>query len=137
MTASLRTSTHQLSQLLIRWSGGDVAALEQLAPLVDRELRRLARNYLHRLPPGHLLQATALINEVWLKLINWQNSQWQNRAHFFGLAATLMRQVLVEEARKQQYRKRGGGQLHVSLSKADEVALGERPDLIALDDALK
>jgi RNA polymerase sigma factor (TIGR02999 family) len=131
-------STRHLSQLLIAWGDGDAAALEQLAPLVDSELRRLARHYMRRQPAGHLLQTTALINEAWLKLIDWQNSQWQNRAHFFGLAATLMRQILVEEARKQRYQKRGAGQLlNVSLSEADRVVWNERPDLMALDDALK
>jgi RNA polymerase sigma factor (TIGR02999 family) len=138
MTTDLMTSTHHLSQLLIAWGDGDAAALEQLAPLVDGELRRLARHYLRKRPLGHLLQTTALINEAWLKLIDWQNSRWQNRAHFFGLAATFMRQILVEEARKRQYQKRGGGQaLHVSLSEAEGMAWDERPDLIALDDALK
>ncbi len=137
MTAELMTSPHHVSQLLIEWGNGNEQALEQLAPLVDGELRRLAQHYLRKSPPDFLLQTTALVNEAWLKLIDWQNSSWQNRAHFFGMAATLMRQVLVDEARHRQYQKRGQGKaLHVSLSEADGIAWNERPDLLALDDAL-
>lgn len=124
-----------VSQLLRAWGTGDHAALEELAPLVDSELRRLAQHYLHQRPPDVLLQTTALVNEAWLKLIDWQNSSWQNRAHFFGMAATLMRQILVDEARKRHYQKRQG--LHVSLSEAACLAWNERLDLLALDDALK
>lgn len=134
MTAEQTTSPHRVSQLLLAWGQGDPSALEQLAPLVDGELRRLAHHYLHQRPPDALLQTTALVNEAWLKLIDWQNSSWQNRAHFFGMAATLMRQILVDEARKRHYQKRQG--LHVSLSEADSLAWDDRPDLLALDDAL-
>ncbi|MBI1763442.1 MAG: sigma-70 family RNA polymerase sigma factor [Acidobacteria bacterium] len=134
MTAEQTTSPHRVSQLLLAWGQGDQSALEQLAPLVDGELRRLAHHYLHKRPPDALLQTTALVNEAWLKLIDWQNSNWQNRAHFFGMAATLMRQILVDEARKRQYQKRQG--LHVSLSEAADVIGQQRPDLLALDDAL-
>ena len=116
MQAEVLTSPQQVSQLLIAWGNGDGAALEQLAPLVDTELRRLAHHYLRKQTPAHILQTTALVNEAWLRLIDWQNSSWQNRAHFFGLAARLMRQILVDEAREQQAHKRGGGALRVSLS---------------------
>lgn len=135
MNAELTTSLHRVSQLLLAWGNGDHVALDELAPLVDGELRRLAHHYLHRHAPDALLETTVLVNEAWLKLIDWQNSSWQNRAHFFGLAAKLMRQILVDEARKRHYQKRQG--LHVSLSEANSIAWDARPDLIALDDALK
>jgi RNA polymerase sigma-70 factor (ECF subfamily) len=135
MTVEQAASPQHVSQLLRAWSNGDRAALEQLAPLVDGELRRLAQHYLRKRRPDFLLQTTALVNEGWLKLIDWQNSSWQNRAHFFGMAATLMRQILVDKARRRAYQKRQT--LHVSLSEADSIAWHERPDLLALDDALK
>lgn len=137
MQVDALNSSRQVSQLLIAWGQGDGAALEQLAPLVDTELRRLAHHYLRKQSPAHILQTTALVNEAWLRLIDWQNSSWQNRAHFFGLAARLMRQILVDEARAQQAHKRGGATLRVSLSSAEHIAPDNRPDLLALDDALK
>jgi RNA polymerase sigma factor (TIGR02999 family) len=127
---------HQVSALLTAWSAGDDRALEGLAPLVDDELRRLAQHYLRKQPLDHLLQTTALVNEAWVKLMDWQNASWQNRAHFFGLAAQFMRQILVDEARRQHAVKRGDRALHVSLSEAANVVWNKRPDLLALDEAM-
>jgi RNA polymerase sigma factor (TIGR02999 family) len=128
--------THELTQLLIDWSNGDKAALDRLMPLVYDELRRLAHHYMSRERPGHTLQTTALVNEAYLRLIDQKNVSWQNRAHFFGIAARLMRHILVEHARNRQAAKRGGAQIKLSLSKVDRIA--SRPDvnLIALDEAL-
>src|ERR1051325_12007407 len=91
--------THQLTQLLIDWSNGDQAALDRLMPLIDEELRRLAHRYMSRERAGHTLQTTALVNEAFLRLVNRKNLQWQSRAHFFGIAANLMRTILVDHAR--------------------------------------
>jgi RNA polymerase sigma factor (TIGR02999 family) len=130
-------SPQEITQLLLAWSDGDQTALEELVPLVETELRRLARHYLRQERPGHLLQTTALINEAYVRLIDWQNVQWQNRAHFFGVAAQLMRMVLLEYARRHQARKRGASWLKVSLEEAAVVADERGTDLIALDDALQ
>jgi len=92
-------STQEITRLLVAWNNGDAAALEQLTPLVHRELRRLAKRYMAGECPGHMLQTTALVNEAYLRLIDWRNVEWQNRAHFFGLAAQLMRRILVDFAR--------------------------------------
>ncbi len=129
-------STQDITQLLVAWKRGDAAALERLTPLVQAELHRLAKRYMAAERPGHLLQTTALVNEAYLRLIDWQNVEWQNRAHFFGLAAQLMRRVLVDYARAQQREKRGGAALRVSLSDAANVAVERSADLVALDDAL-
>src|SRR5262245_35694269 len=104
--------------LLKAWSDGDEMALERLVPRVDAELRRLARHYLRQERPGHILQTTALVNEAWVRLINWPDVSWQNRAHFIGLAAQLMRRVLVGEARRRHALKYGGDAVHVSLANA-------------------
>ena len=131
------TNTPSVTQLLLAWSNGDAEALEQLVPLVQAELRRIAKRYMRRERAGHLLQTSALVNEAYLRLIDWQNVQWESRAHFFGVAAQLMRRVLVDEARERNQLKRGGDALRVSLSEAEEES-NERPmDLLALDDALK
>ncbi|HKQ75816.1 MAG TPA: sigma-70 family RNA polymerase sigma factor [Blastocatellia bacterium] len=124
------------TRLLKAWSEGDETALEQLVPLVDAELRRLARHYLQQERPGHILQTTALVNEAWVRLINWPDVSWQNRAHFIGLAAQLMRRVLVDLARRRQAQKYGADALHVSLANAEGIARGKSEDLVALDDAL-
>lgn len=125
-----------VTHLLQAWNAGDQAALEQLLPHVNAELHRLAARYMQEQPPDHLLQTTALVNEAWLHLIDWQNVSWQNRAHFFGVAAIVMRHILVDEARKQHSQKRGGKALRVTLGVAAEMAWEQSPDLIALDDAL-
>jgi RNA polymerase sigma-70 factor (ECF subfamily) len=122
--------------LLKAWSEGDETALERLVPLVDTEMRRLARHYLRQERAGHILQTTALVNEAWVRLINWQDASWQNRAHFIGLAAQLMRRVLVDEARRRQAQKYGADALHVSLANAEGSAHKKGTDLVALDDAL-
>ena len=130
-------STHEITQLLVAWNNGDGLALEELTPLIHKELHRIARRYMARERPGHILQTTALVNEAYMRLIDWKNVEWQNRAHFFALAAQLMRHILVDFARAQACEKRGGGGIEVSLSEADKVESGQSADLVALDDALK
>jgi RNA polymerase sigma factor (TIGR02999 family) len=130
-------SAKEITQLLLAWSEGDQAALEQLIPLVYDELRRLASGYLCGERPGHTLQTTALINEAFLRLIEWKNVEWQNRAHFFGVAAQLMRRILVDYARSRHYLKRGGAAHQVSLDEAAIVAEEVSEQLVALDEALK
>jgi RNA polymerase sigma factor (TIGR02999 family) len=129
-------SPKEITQLLVAWGDGDEAALEQLTPLVYQQLHRLAHHYLSHERPGHTLQTSALVNEAYLRLIDWKNVQWQNRAHFFGVSAQLMRRILVDFARSRRYEKRGGGNAPLAL---DEVVLisGEKgADLVALDEAL-
>lgn len=126
----------ETTRLLKAWSEGDEMALERLVPLVDAEMRRLARHYLRQERPDHILQTTALVNEAWVRLINWPDVGWQNRAHFIGLAAQLMRRVLVDEARRRRAQKYGGDAVQVSLANAEGVALEKGTDLSALDDAL-
>jgi RNA polymerase sigma factor (TIGR02999 family) len=130
------TSSKDITQLLVAWSEGDESALDQLAPLIHAELHRLAHNYMRREQPGHLLQTSALINEAYIRLIDWKNVRWQNRAHFFGVAAQLMRRILVDFARDKQYLKRGGGALQVSLSEAAAFVVQRSIDFVALDQAL-
>ncbi|HZS47276.1 MAG TPA: sigma-70 family RNA polymerase sigma factor [Blastocatellia bacterium] len=130
------STTPNVTQLLVAWNNGDQEALSQLTPLVYRELHRLAHGYLRGEQRGHILQTTALINEAFVRLIDWQSIQWQNRAHFFGVAATLMRNILVQFAREQNAAKRGGQAIQVSLSEATAVKTRHNPDLVALDDAL-
>src|SRR5918911_4459190 len=111
-------STHEVTQLLIAWSDGDKSALDKLMPLVYDELRRLAHNYMSRERAGHTLQTTALVNEAYVRLVNRKSLQWQNRAHFFGIAAQLMRTILVDHARSQTAAKRGGGAHKFELDEA-------------------
>lgn len=125
-----------ITQLLVAWKQGDQQALEELTPLVYRELHRLAHGYLVREQRGHVLQTTALVNEAFVRLVDWKQVEWQNRAHFFGVSATLMRHILVQFAREQQAQKRGGDAVQVSLSVAAAVGTRENPDLVKLDDAL-
>lgn len=126
-----------VTQLLVAWAHGDVAAFDRLEPAVHHELRRLASHYMADERDGHVLQTTALVNEAYLRLVNWKGVEWESRAHFFGLAAQVMRRILVDVARTSGRAKRGGRALHVSLSHADDVALARDADLVALDDALK
>jgi RNA polymerase sigma-70 factor (ECF subfamily) len=128
-------STHNLTQLLIAWNKGDKSALEQLVPMVEAELHRLAARYIGRERAGHLLQPTALVNEAYLRLIDWKNVEWQNRAHFFGVSAQLMRRILVDFARKRP-RLAGRTAPHVPLDEALTVDTGRADDLVAIDDAL-
>jgi len=124
-----------VSQLLRAWSDGDQGALERLTPIVYKELHRLARHYMKGERPGHVLQTTALVNEAYMRLVDYKRMEWQNRAHFFAVSAQLMRRILVEHARRQNL-KRGGGMPHVSLDEAAVVG-GDRPaDLVALDAAM-
>ncbi|MGO9240585.1 MAG: sigma-70 family RNA polymerase sigma factor [Bryobacteraceae bacterium] len=124
-----------VSQLLRAWSGGDQGALEKLTPVVYDELHRLARRYMAGERPGHSLQATALVNEAYMRLVDYRRMQWQDRAHFFAVSAQLMRRILVEHARRHNL-KRGGDLQQVSLEKAAVVDSGRATDLVALDDAL-
>ena len=122
--------------LLLAWGRGDETALDQLIPLVHDELRQLARRHIAGERPGHTLQATALVNEAYLRLIEVNQVRWQNRAHFFAMASRVMRRILVDAARARGYQKRGGGAETVSLDEALLVSGEPRQDLIALDDAL-
>ena len=129
--------SHELTAALQAWTAGDLSALEKLAPLVDAELRRLAHHYLARERSEHTLQTTALINEAWLRLIDWKQVSWQDRAHFFGVSAKLMRYILVDFARTRKQQKRGGAARHVSLDEGAVICSDRSDDLVALDDALQ
>jgi RNA polymerase sigma-70 factor, ECF subfamily len=126
-----------ITQLLLKWSGGDSSAREALMPMVHGELRRLAGKYMRRERVNHTLQPTALVNEAYLRLVDQQQVKWQNRAQFFGLAARMMRNILVDHARSHQAAKRGGQQYSVSLSRADRVLEKSEIDLVALHEALE
>lgn len=130
-------SSHDVTQLLKDWRNGDPQALERLTPLVYGELRRLAAHYLRREREGHTLQATALVNEAYVQLVGQQEKDWQNRAHFIGVAAHLMRKILVDHARTHAAAKRGGGEQALPLDEAIEIPGKLAPDVLALDDALK
>src|ERR1039457_2594789 len=127
-------AAENISTLLRAWSDGDQSALERLTPVVYDELHRLARRYMKGERSGHSLQTTALVNEAYMRLVDYERMQWQNRAHFFAVSAQLMRRILVDHARRHNL-KRGGGVQHVSLSEANVVG-GEDMDLVALDDAM-
>jgi RNA polymerase sigma-70 factor, ECF subfamily len=129
-------AAQEVTQLLMDWSNGDQAALAKLLPLVNAELRRLAARYMRRENPGHTLQTSALVNEAYLRLIDQQHARWQNRAHFFGIAAQLMRRILIDHARSHQYAKRGGGALKVSLDEAAAITEERAVELLAVDEAL-
>ena len=133
----MNPSPPDVTQLLVNWGNGDQAALDELLPLVNDELRRLARGYLRRENPGHTLQPTALVNEAYLRLIDQQNVHWHNRAHFFGIAAQLMRRILIDHARRYQYAKRGGGALRVSLDETAAVTEAQTAELLAVNEALE
>ena len=126
-----------ITQLLERWGSGEATALDELVPLLYKELRRMAANYLRRERHEITLQPTALINEVFLRLIDQHEIKWQNRAHFFGISARLMRRILVDRVRVRHAAKRGGVQYSVSLSKADRIAGRQNVDLLALNVALQ
>jgi RNA polymerase sigma-70 factor (ECF subfamily) len=124
-----------ISQLLRAWSDGDQLALDELTPIVYAELRRLAHRYMRRERPDHDLQTSALVNEAYIRLVDYKRMKWQNRTHFFAVSAQLMRRLLVEQARRRNL-KRGGGVQHVSLDEAVLVSVNPGLDLVALDDAL-
>lgn len=131
------SSADGITQLLIDWGKGDQAALEKLMPLVYSELRRLASNYLRRERAEHTLQPTALVNEAYLKLVHQKNAKWQNRAHFFGISAQLMRRILVDHARQHRAVKRGGSaQQRISITSVEKLAKQPEVDLLALNEAL-
>ena len=125
-----------VTQLLINWRNGDKAALDQLMPIVYEELRRLARGFMGRERNNHTLQTSALINEAYLKLVDQDETNWQNRAHFFAVAAQIMRHILVDHARSDGYEKRGAGAQRVSLDDAKVFSEERAGELVALDDAL-
>jgi RNA polymerase sigma factor (TIGR02999 family) len=125
----------EVTELLLAWNKGDSTALDRLVPLVYAELHRLAQGYLRRERGGHTLQTTALIHEAYLRLIDARRVQWQNRAHFFGVAARLMRQILVGLARERGYQKRGGGARQVSFDEALVIDEGRGEELVELDEA--
>jgi RNA polymerase sigma-70 factor (ECF subfamily) len=136
-TRTMETKPAPVTELLLAWGRGDESALERLMPLVHGELHRLARRQMRGEHPGHTLQTTALVNEAYLRLIDASKVAWNDRAHFFALAARIMRRILVDHARSRRSVKRGGRTPHVSLDDA-LVITGERSDdLVALDDALK
>lgn len=129
-------SQNQVTQLLLDWGNGDKAALDKLVPVVYQELRRLAAYYMRRERPGHTLQTSALVNEAYMRLVDYSQMRWQSRAHFFAVAAQAMRRILVEHARKRHFAKRGGGAVKVSFDEAAIVSQDQAADLVALDDAL-
>ena len=125
------STTHQVTLLLAKWAKGSQEALDELTPLVYKELRQLAANYLRKERPGHTLQPTALVHEAYLRLVDQSSPNWQNRSHFYGVAARLMRQILVDHARRRQARKRAG--LKVPLEQAVSSHRDRSRDLVALD----
>ena len=132
----MKPSPNEITRLLLNWSQGDRAALDRLVPLVYDELRRLARHFMRREREGHTLQTTALVNEAYLRLIDQRSVRWQNRAHFFAIAAQLMRRILVDHARSRRYAKRGGDARQVSFDEAAIVSRERSAELVAIDDAL-
>ncbi len=128
---------HEITRLLAAWGDGDRDALDRLTPFVYDELHRLARYYMGGEKAGHLLQTSALVNEAYLKLIDSSKVKWQNRAHFLAVSAQLMRRILVDFARSQNYEKRGGRRVQVSLAEAMAVSIDKDKDLVALDEALE
>jgi len=137
MTASLQQpSKVEVTQLLRAWGGGDDSALKKLTPLVENELHRLAHRYMARERPGHTLQTTALVNEVYLRLVDLHQVSWQDRAHFFAISARMMRRILTDFARSRNYQKRGGAALHVSFDEALAVSQEQDAEIVAIDEAL-
>jgi RNA polymerase sigma factor (TIGR02999 family) len=132
------STSQDVTQLLRDWSEGDGEALAKLTPVLYEELHRMAHRYMRRERSNHTLQTTALINEAYLRLIDWKNVRWQNRAHFFGVAAGLMRRILVDFARSRNFAKRGGGaRMTVSLDEAAAVSRQRAGEIVALDEALR
>ena len=135
VTQSGAAAAGDISGLLRAWSDGDQSALGRLTPIVYDELHRLARRYMRHERPGHSLQTSALVNEAYLRLVDYERMEWQNRAHFFAVSAQLMRRILVDHARRHNL-KRGGGVEHVALEEAAVVGGDQGTDLVALDDAM-
>ncbi len=132
----MSTDSENVTQLLQDWSAGNERALEELLPLIYNELRQLAHNFLYRERPGHTLQTTALVHEAYLKLIDQKDARWQNRSHFFAIAAQALRRILIDSARRHAAMKRGGPQEKLSLDEAPDVSLEPNTKLLALDEAL-
>lgn len=130
------TDEQHITELLAAWNNGDKASLDRLLPVVETELRRIARRYMRQENPGHTLQTTALVNEAYLKLINEKQISWQNRAQFFAVSANIMRRLLINHARDKKADKRGGGADHVNLEDVFVLSPEKSEELIALDDAL-
>ena len=133
----MEVAPHHVTRLLQEWNDGDETALEQLMPLVHDELHRLAHQHMQRERPGHILQTSALINEAYLRLVDQPQIRWENRNHFFGIAARLMRRILVDDARKRDSAKRGGSLIQVPLDEANSLVHDQAANVTALDEALK
>jgi RNA polymerase sigma factor (TIGR02999 family) len=133
----MKPLSHQVTQLLKDWSNGDQGAGDRLMPLVYDELHRMAHRHMRKEHPGHTLQTSALVNEAFVRLVDQTDVEWQNRAHFFGIAAQMMRRILVDYARSRQYVKRGGGAQQVSLDEVLLVSTQRADEVVAVDDALK
>ena len=129
-------ATPDITRLLVEWGGGDQAALDELMPVVHAELQKLAHSYMRRENFAHTLQTTALVNEAYLRLIDQKSVQWQSRAHFFGIAAQMMRRILIDHARSHEYAKRGGKAAKISLDDVAEISDEKATEMIALDEAL-
>lgn len=136
MNPPVPDNANQITEQLIAWSNGDQAAMEQLIPAVYQELRRMADRFLRRESAGHTLQPTALVHEAWLRLIDQTRVNWQNRAQFFGVAAQMMRRILVDHAKTKHREKRGGDAVKLSLDEIINLSQERAADLIALDEAL-
>ena len=132
----MASDSDKVTRLLLEWGDGNQQALEALVPLIYKELRNLAHNFLYRERPGHTLQTTALVHEAYLKLIDQNDARWQNRAHFFAIAAQAMRRILIDSARKHAAAKRGGPQEELSLDEVADIALEPDSNLLKLDEAL-
>ena len=132
----MNSASQKITELLVAWGNGDREALEELTPLVYDELHRLAHSYMNRERRGHTLQTSALVNEAFVRLVDQRDVNWQNRAHFFGIAAQMMRRILVDYARSRNYLKRGGDPKQVSLDEAMIVSEARAAEVVALDDAL-
>lgn len=134
--AEMPPRSPEITQLLIAWGNGDQTALDHLIPAVYGELRRIAGNFMRRQNPANTLQASALVNEAFVRLVDAQGIDWQDRTHFFAVAATLMRRVLVDAARRRNSQKRGGGKLRITLDERIATVDASDADLVALDEAL-
>ena len=137
MLSGMQEPPENITELLASYGRGNKESLDQLLPIVYDELRRQAARYLRREQAGHTLQTTALIHEAYVRLVDQRNMQWQNRAHFFGIAAQMMRRILVDHARSKKRVKRGGSEIRVSLDDANVAAKGQDLDVVALDEALE
>ena len=137
MLLVMSKEAENITELLVGYGRGDKEALDKLMPIVYDELRRQAARYLRKERPGHTLQTTALIHEPYVRLVDQRHVQWQNRAHFFGIAAQLMRRILVDHARTKQRVKRGGSDVRVSIEDANVAVKGQDLDVVALDEALQ